>query len=98
MLIRTDAMMNLCKDGQDCKEVNSYNTYRIGMPDQECATKRIPVCPSTWEAVHGLRRPGQTFDDVIKELVREENRRRLYEQTHRIMEEDDFVPLSEIKE
>ncbi len=82
---------------QDCKEVNTYNAYLLSMAQQECATKRIPVCPSTWEAVHGLRRPGQTFDDVIKDLVREENCRRLYDETHRIMEEDDFVPLSEIK-
>ncbi|GAB6286427.1 MAG: hypothetical protein WC406_12410 [Methanoregula sp.] len=67
------------------------------MPSQKCATKRIPVCPSTWESVHGLRKPGQTFDDVIRELVQEENRRRLYDETRRIMEEDDFVPLSEIK-
>ncbi|MDD5188317.1 MAG: hypothetical protein PHF57_08925 [Methanoregula sp.] len=42
-------------------------------------------------------KPGQTFDDVIRELVQEENRRRLYDETRRIMEEDDFVPLSEIK-
>lgn len=83
-------------DVQDCKEVNSYNTYMICMSSQECATKRIPVRPSTWEAVHGLRRPGQTFDDVISDLVREENRRRLYHETHRIMEEDDFVPLLKI--
>jgi hypothetical protein len=67
------------------------------MPSQECATKRIPVCPSTWEAVHGLRKPGQTFDDVIRELVQEENRRRLYAETRRLREKDDFVPLSEIK-
>jgi hypothetical protein len=68
------------------------------MSDQECATKRIPVCPSTWEAIHGLRKPGQTFDDVIRHLVREENRRRLYDETHRIIQEDDFIPLMETKE
>lgn len=85
------------KSVQDCKEVNTYNPNIFLMTIQECATKRIPVCPSTWEAVHELRRPGQTFDDVIRELVKEENRRRLFDETRRIMEEDDFVLLSEIK-
>ena len=55
------------KSAQDCNEVNTYNPYIFHMAAQECATKRIPVCPSSWEAVHELRRPGQTFDDVIRE-------------------------------
>ncbi len=63
------------------------------MTGQECATKRIPVCPSTWEAVHGLRKPGQTFDDVIRELVEEENRRRIYDESERIMARGKFVEL-----
>jgi len=83
----------LSDEGQDCKEVNIYNAYNRTMPTQECATKRIPVCPSTWEEIHGLRKPGQTFDDVIKDLVHKEKRRRLFDETDRIMKRGRFMEL-----
>jgi hypothetical protein len=67
------------------------------MPAEECATKRIPVCPKTWEIVHQLRKPGQTFDDVIRELVDGAAEKRLVEETRRIVRRGRFVPLSEIK-
>jgi len=67
------------------------------MPAEECATKRIPVCPGTWEIVHQLRKPGQTFDDVIRELVDIAAEKRLFEETRRIVRRGRFVPLSEIK-
>ena len=78
--------------GQDCKEVNMCSTYNVVMSEhQECATKRIPVCPSTWEEIHGLRKPGQTFDEVIREMVKKEKMSRLAEDTDRICQRDRFV-------
>jgi hypothetical protein len=67
------------------------------MPGEECATKRIPVCKKTWEIVHQLRKPGQTFDDVIRELVEVAAEKRLVEETGRIVRCGRFVPLSEIE-
>ena len=67
------------------------------MPTHECATKRIPVCPSTWETIHELRKPGQTFDDVINELVRRNSETRLIEEMARLRKRDRYIPLSEIK-
>ncbi len=67
------------------------------MPGGECATKRIPVRPETWEIVHQLRKPGQTFDEVIRELVEAAAEKRLVEETKRIVRRGRFVPLSEIK-
>jgi hypothetical protein len=86
--LKVDPLWKLCKD---CKEVNSDNTYFTYMSDQECATKRIPVCPSTWESVYELRKPGQTFDSVIKEMVAKEKHRRLFEDADRKMREGHFV-------
>jgi hypothetical protein len=78
--------------GQDCKEVTMYSAYNSMMSaHQECATKRIPVRPSTWEEIHGLRKPGQTFDDVIREMVKKEKLNRLSEDTDRICQRDRFV-------
>jgi len=66
------------------------------MAAEECATKRIPVCPSTWEIMHQLRKPGQTFDDVIRELVEVAAEKRLVSETKRILRRGRFVPLSGI--
>jgi hypothetical protein len=33
------------------------------------ADKRIPVKPATWESLHNLKKPGQTFDELIKDLI-----------------------------
>jgi len=67
------------------------------MTRKECATKRIPVCPSTWETVHQLRKPGQTYDDVIRDLIRRDSEARLIEETERIRKRNKFVPPSEIR-
>ena len=92
-----DPQQSFDEAGQDCKEVNTYHTYNPVMPAEECATKRIPVCKKTWEIVHQLRKPGQTFDDVIRELVDGAAEKRLVEETRRIVRRGRFVPLSEIK-
>jgi len=73
------------------KKVNIYNTYHPYMTESECATKRIPVCPSTWESVHQLRMPGQTYDDVIRELIRTNSETKLIEETERICKRGHFV-------
>jgi mRNA-degrading endonuclease RelE of RelBE toxin-antitoxin system len=41
------------------------------------------VCSSTREAISELRKPGQTFDRVIKEMVAQEKRRHLFEDAGR---------------
>ncbi|MFA6362747.1 hypothetical protein [Methanoregula sp.] len=78
-------------------KVNFYNTYHLVMTVPECATKRIPVSPSTWRTVHQLRKPGQTYDDVIQELIQRDSEQKLIDETERIMKRGKFVPLSEIK-
>jgi predicted CopG family antitoxin len=35
----------------------------------EHAKKRIPVTPETWETLHDLKKPGQTYNELIKELI-----------------------------
>ena len=67
------------------------------MTGQECATKRIPVSPSTWETVHQLRKPGETYDDVIRNLIRRDSETRLIEETERIRKRGEYVPLSELR-
>ncbi len=43
----------------------------------ENATKRVAVKPSTWEALSNLRKPGETFDELLVSLITTEQRQRL---------------------
>jgi hypothetical protein len=44
---------------------------------EEIATKRVALKPSTWEALSNLRRPGETFDELLVSLIATEQRCRL---------------------
>lgn len=84
--------------------------YATGLPDGEksathrmkarsChvsnASKRIPVTEDRWKELHDLKGPGQTFDELIAELVEERKKARLEQDMDRIEEEGEFVPLDE---
>jgi len=59
------------------------------------ATKRIPLREGTFEELGELKGAGETWDDVVKDLIEAkqmENRRELLERT----DDDEFVPLDEI--
>jgi hypothetical protein len=34
---------------------------------KELADRRIPVTKGVWKALHGLRKPGQTYSELIAE-------------------------------
>lgn len=59
------------------------------------AEKRIPVTEERWEELHDLKRPGQTYDELLAELVEEHKKARLFRDMDRIRQENDFVPLDE---
>jgi len=59
------------------------------------ATKRIPVREGTFDELGELKGAGETWDDVIQDLIearRLANRQKLLERT----DDDEFVPLDEI--
>ena len=49
--------------------INTYNAIMT-------ATKRIPVSEGVWEEISELKRPGQTFDDLLAQMVEQEKKRR----------------------
>lgn len=59
------------------------------------ATKRIPVTEERWEQLHELKKPGQTYDELVAELVEEHKKARLFRDMDRIREESEFTPLDE---
>ncbi|MFA5331753.1 MAG: hypothetical protein WC342_05195 [Methanoregula sp.] len=61
------------------------------MTGQGSVTKRIPVSTSTWQSVHQLKKPGQTYDDVIRDLVRKSSEDLLVKETKKICKRGKFV-------
>ena len=57
------------------------------------ATKRIPVSPEIWEELSSLKEPGQTFDELIVELIEKEKKLRLLKDMKRIEETAEFVEI-----
>ncbi|WP_129116727.1 hypothetical protein [Halegenticoccus tardaugens] len=62
------------------------------------ATDRIPVTKDTHEELHRLKGPGQTYDDLLQELIWERNRRELAEKAREVSEKDadELTPLDEL--
>ncbi|MDZ7850731.1 MAG: antitoxin VapB family protein [Halodesulfurarchaeum sp.] len=59
------------------------------------ATKRIPVREETFEELGRFKGAGETWDDVVTDLIearQRENRRQLIERT----EDDEYVPLDDV--
>ena len=57
------------------------------------AEKRIPLTEERWKELHELKDPGQTFDELLEELIEEQKKARLFRDMKRIKEESDFEPL-----
>jgi len=72
-----------------CNIVNMTKSYKTVM----AATKRIPVSEGVWAEVSELKHPGQTFDDLLSQMVEQEKKRRFIEDMDRIEAQGDFVEL-----
>lgn len=62
------------------------------------ADKRIPVTEETRKELHDLKKPGQTYDELLQELV-QRGRRAELEERFRELEEadrDELTPLDDV--
>ncbi len=57
------------------------------------ATKRIPVTENIWQELSKIKKAGQTYDELLLELVEEHKKARLFSEMRIIEEEGDFVEL-----
>lgn len=62
------------------------------------ANKRIPVTEQRWRELNELKGAGQTYDDLLKELIQQANRRQLAERVQAVREADEteLTPLDEL--
>lgn len=77
--------------GQHISIIGSIDTV-VTMAD----ATTISVKPETKEMLKQLGRKGQTYDDVIRELVEMASIADLEKRWNRILEEEEFIPLDEL--
>jgi len=61
------------------------------------ADKRLPVTEETRKELHELKEPGQTYDDLLKELAQQRRRQDL-EQRFQELEEADRDELTSLSD
>lgn len=62
------------------------------------AEKRIPVTEERWKELNELKQAGQTYDELLADLIREHNRRQLAESARDVREagSEELTPLDEL--
>jgi len=63
----------------------------------EIATKRIPVTPETWAELHQMRNPGQTFDELLQDLIKAKQELNLLKDLADLEKNGEFVDLETAK-
>ena len=64
------------------------------------AVKRIPVTETIWKDLAEMRSAGQTYTDLLAEMIEDRKKRRLEEDVRKwsSRKKEEYVSLSEIKE
>lgn len=90
------------------KDISSYNPYNITMSEigsevnarqvhaevrHMPATSRIPVSRAVWEELTGLKKPGETFDHLLADMIEREKENRFFEDMDRIEKRGKFVAM-----
>ena len=62
------------------------------------ADKRLPVTEETRKELHDLKEPGQTYDDLLKELAQQRRRQDLEQRFQQLedADRDELTPLSDV--
>jgi len=79
---------------EQAKRIHIYIVCNMIMP----AVKRIPVTEPVWKDLSEMRSAGQTYTELLEDLIEARKKDRLASDMMRIEEEGTFVPLSEIKD
>ena len=84
------------KPGKSAIRIHTYNAYNSIMS----AVKRIPVTEQVWKDLAEMRSAGQTYTDLLAEMIEDRKKRRLEEDVKKwsSRKKSDYVSLSEIKD
>lgn len=69
-----------------------------GAHDMPHASKRIPVTEERWNELADLKNAGQTYDELLEELIQEYQRRQLAEKAAAVREaeSEELTSLDEL--
>ena len=59
-------------------------------------TTTIPISKEVRDALKRVGRKDETYDDILRNLLRSLEIKKLYDEMERIMETEEFVPLDKI--
>jgi len=84
------------RERKSAKSIHTYNAYNLSMS----AVKRIPVTEPVWKDLAEMRSAGQTYTDLLAEMIEDRKKRRLEEDVGKwsSRKKKDYVSLSEIKD
>jgi len=90
------AIVGAGKNTEFTKSIHNYNAYNMIMS----AVKRIPVTEPVWKDLAEMRSAGQTYTELLAEMIEDRKKRRLEEDVGkwRNRKKEDYVSLSEIKD
>ncbi len=76
--------------------MQTFNAYNLNM----AAVKRIPVTEPVWKDLAEMRSAGQTYTDLLAEMIEDRKKGRLEEDVRKwtSRKKKDFVSLSEIND
>ena len=57
------------------------------------ATSRIPVSRAVWAELTMLKKPGETFDQLLEEMIEREKKNRFFKDMDRIEKRGKFVAM-----
>lgn len=75
---------------------STTNSSNDSLTKGELATKRIPVTPEIWIALHDMRKAGESYDDLLRRLIADAQAYRLMRDMDEIEERGEFIPLDDI--
>lgn len=81
---------------KSAKIIHTYHAYHSIMS----AVKRIPVTEAVWKDLAEMRSAGQTYADLLAEMIEDRKQRRLEEDVRKwsSRKKEDYVSFSEIKD
>jgi predicted CopG family antitoxin len=84
------------REEKPAKNIHTYNAYNMIMT----AVKRIPVTEPVWKDLAEMRSAGQTYTDLLSEMIEDRKKRRLEEDVKKwsSRKKKGYVSLSEIKD
>ena len=71
-------------EGKDLSTYNRYNTVML-------AAKRIPVTEAVWVELSDLKAAGQTYSQLLEEMIEDRKKARFFRDMERIEKEGEFV-------